>query len=280
MHFRVTIRCAVVGHPIRHSLSPAIHQAAYAKLGLPWTFDAVDLPDGGLPNFVAGLDASWRGLAVTMPHKADAAKVGSPDRLVQRLGVANTVVFDADDVHVYNTDVSGFVHALAYRRLDDVDDVVMLGAGATARAAVMALANIGVTKVTAQVRDPARAGVWQQLADDLGLDAAVRPLGDATGGELLLSTLPSQAANPWAEHLVAKCQAVFDVSYDPWPTKLISAAQSAALPIVTGLDLLAGQAIQQIDLLAGDTLDMAALLRAGEQGRAAAADGDGGAAMA
>jgi len=258
------MRCAIVGHPVAHSLSPTLHGAAYAELGLDWTFDRVDVPEGGLPAFVQGLDASWRGLAVTMPHKAAAAALGRPDQAVKRLGVGNTLLFENGEVLVHNTDVSGFVRALEYRRVDDVADAVVLGAGATARAALMALNNLGVTRITAQVRDESRAADWLRLADDLGLQADVETLGTPHAADLVLSTLPSHAADEWADALVDGAQAVFDVSYDPWPTALTATAAAAGLPVVTGLDLLAGQAVQQIDLMAGDTVDMATLLAAGE----------------
>jgi len=257
-------RCAVVGHPVAHSLSPALHTAAYAALGLGWTFEAVDVAPGGLPAFVSGLDADWRGLAVTMPHKADAAAIGRPDAVARRLGVANTIVLADDGPRSYNTDVTGFIRALEHRRLNDVADVVILGAGATARAALLALSNIGVTGVTTQVRDPGRAADWLRLAGDLGFDATAEPLGTPHETEMVISTLPPQAADEWADGVVAMAQCVFDASYDPWPTGLIQAASQAGLPVVTGLDLLAGQAMQQIDLLAGDTVDIGTLLRAGE----------------
>jgi len=260
------MRCAVVGHPVAHSLSPALYRAAYADLGLDWAFDAIDVPDGGLADFVAGLDATWRGLAVTMPHKAALAALGRPDQAVQRLGVGNTLVLGADVASVHNTDVSGFIHALEYRHVDEVDEVVMLGAGATARAGLMALNHLGAGRVTAQVRDPSSPKVvaWRQLADDLGLPADVEALGTPHQADLVVSTLPPGQADAWADGAVEGAGAVFDCAYDPWPTRLTAVGAAANLPVVTGLDLLAGQALQQIDYLVGDTVDMALLLAAGE----------------
>jgi len=259
------MRCAVVGHPVAHSLSPVLYRAAYAALGLDWAFEAVDVPDGGLGDFVAGLDATWRGLAVTMPHKAAVARLGRPDQAVKRLGVGNTLVLGADGASVHNTDVSGFIRALEYRHVDEVADVVMLGAGATARAALLALNNLGVGRVTAQVRDPASPSVasWLKMADDLGLEAGIEALGTPHETDLVISTLPPGQADSWAG-VVDGAGAVFDVAYDPWPTRLTVTAAAASLTVVTGLDLLAGQAVQQIDYLVGDTVDLALLLAAGE----------------
>jgi len=204
-----------------------------------------------------------------MPHKAAVVALGRPDQAVRRLGVGNTLVLTNDGARVHNTDVTGFIRALEYRRVDDVSDAVILGAGATARAALMALANIGVLRVTAQVRDASRADDWLRLADDLDLQASVEPLGTAHATDLVLSTLPAHAADPWAEALVQQAQVVFDVCYDPWPTALVNAGLAAGLPVVTGLDLLAGQAVQQIDLMVGDTVDMNTLLQAGRDAVAA-----------
>ena len=260
------MRCAVVGHPVAHSLSPALYRAAFAELGLDWAFDAVDVPEGGLADFVAGLDDAWRGLAVTMPHKSAVVSLGAPDRAVKRLGVANTLVLGSDGPAVHNTDVSGFIRALEYRHVDDVADVLMLGTGATARAALVALNNLGAGCVTAQVRDPDSPSVaaWLKLADDLGLTVGIEALGTAHENDLVVSTLPPGQADAWADTVVEGAGAVFDVAYDPWPTRLSAVAALANLPVVTGLDLLAGQAVQQIDYLVGDTVDLPLLLAAGE----------------
>jgi len=263
----MAMRCAVVGHPVAHSLSPALYRAAFSVLGLNWTFEAVDVAPGGLADFVAGLDGAWRGLAVTMPHKAAVVALGQPDQACRRLGVGNTLVLGGENgAHVHNTDVSGFLHALAYRRVDEVGKAVVLGAGATARAALMALNNLGAVGVTAQVRDVSspRVATWLRLADDLGIDAGVEVLGTRHPADLVVSTLPPGQADPWAEDVVAEAGAVFDVAYDPWPTALALAGAAANLTVVTGLDLLAGQAVQQLDFLAGETVDMSVLLEAGE----------------
>jgi len=235
-------------------------------MGLDWAFDAVDVPEGALAGFVAGLDDSWRGLAVTMPHKTAVTALGTTDQAVRRLGAGNTLVFSDDGATVHNTDVSGFIRALEYRHVDDVAEVVMLGAGATARAGLLALNNLGVGKVTAQVRDTQspNVAIWLKLADDLGLNAGVEALGAPHGADLVMSTLPPKQADEWVDGLLDGAGAVLDVAYDPWPTRLTVAAAAANLPVVTGLDLLAGQAVQQIDYLVGDTVDLPLLLAAGE----------------
>jgi len=257
-------RCAVIGSPVGHSLSPALHQAAYTALGLDWSFEAIEVTPVDLASFMAGLDNSWRGLAVTRPHKEALLAYGQPDQASRRLSAGNTIVFGQEGATIHNTDVSGFVHALEHSRLDAISDVVMLGAGATARAALMALANLGVAKVAVQVRRPESASQCLGLADDLDLEVEVTELGRPQPADLLLSTLPPEIAETWAEAMVAEVGAIFDVNYHPWPTALAQIGLEADLPVVTGLELLAGQAIQQIDLITGDSVEMDLLIAAGQ----------------
>lgn len=148
-------RCAVVGHPVRHSLSPALHTAAYRRLGLDWTYTAIDVEPGGFDRFVAGLDRrEWRGLSVTMPHKPDVARHGVPDEAVRLTGVANTLVLGAGpaDDTVANTDVPGFVLALRERGIEQLDRVTLVGNGATALSALAASARLGARHVTVTLR--------------------------------------------------------------------------------------------------------------------------------
>ena len=100
------MRCAVVGHPVAHSLSPAIHCAAYQLLDLDWSYQVIDVEPGGLRAFIASLDDSWRGLSVTMPHKVDLVELGETDATVDLLGAANTWVRRDGRTIVRNTAVS------------------------------------------------------------------------------------------------------------------------------------------------------------------------------
>ena len=105
-------RCAVVGSPIEHSLSPALHRAAYAQLGLNWTYDRVEVDEHRLASFVAGLDGSWRGLSLTMPLKVAVLELGQVDELAKLAGAANTLVLEGGERWVYNTDVGGLTWAV------------------------------------------------------------------------------------------------------------------------------------------------------------------------
>jgi len=151
----------------------------------------------------------------------------------------------------HNTDVPGVVTALAAHGIAQVDSAVVVGGGATARSVVAGLVRIGLRRLVLQVREAARAAAVVGLARDLGVTVTVEPPGVTAPCDLVVSTLPAGAADPWAEALVAAAPATFDVAYDPWPTAVTEAARAAGLVVVDGLDLLAGQAVDQVRLLTG-----------------------------
>jgi shikimate dehydrogenase len=241
-------RCGVVGSPIAHSLSPVMHRAAYAALGLDWTYDAIDVQPGMLASFVDGCDQTWVGLSVTAPLKREAAEYAVTRGLVvEELGVANTLIGGPDGWHAVNTDVPGAVDALRERGIDAVSSVRFLGGGATVHSVLLAVRALDASAIEVWVRDPAKFPPLDGVT--------VRRLGDPIDEpvDLLVSTIPADAVPPEA---VESAGAVFDVVYDPWPTFLVSAASAAGLPIVTGLDLLAHQAALQVELMTGEAVDV------------------------
>lgn len=245
----LTRRCAVVGHPVSHSLSPALHRAGYARLGLDWTYDTVDVEPGGLPELVSGLDASWRGLSVTMPHKSAAARLGEPDQVVTQLGIANTIVL-GDHPTVHNTDVDGFTWALGRRGVRNLDSALILGAGATAQSVLLGASRLGARKVFLAVRNVQRARGAARLATSLGLGCEVVQLTDPLPkSDVVVSTIP--AASVPAQDAAGAAPVVFDVIYDPWPTPLANAARGVGAELISGLDLLVGQALRQFELFTG-----------------------------
>lgn len=241
-------RCGVVGSPIAHSLSPAMHRAAYAELGLDWTYDAIEVPAGSLASFVDGCDPSWVGLSVTAPLKREAADHAvTRSSLVEELGVANTLIGGPDGWHAVNTDVPGAENALRERGIDAVRSVRFLGGGATVDSLLLAVRGLGASQIEVCVREPARF----PSVDGVRVRRLDEPMDHDV--DLLVSTIPADAVPPDA---VESAGAVFDVVYDPWPTFLISAATAAGLPIVTGLDLLAHQATLQVELMTGESVDV------------------------
>lgn len=255
--------CAVLGSPIAHSLSPAMHRAAYSELGLDWTYDAVEVDEDGLRAFLDTLNSSWRGLSITAPLKRALVLLADElDDEVGRLGVANTLVLADGRRTAHNTDVPGAVAALAEHGIDGAESVRIIGGGATAASFASVAARIGVRDVELFVREPARAESAAAIATSAGLDVVVRTLDQPMLEvvDLLVSTVPGDAVGARSHELVASARAVFDVVYDPWPSPLVTAAEQAGRPAVSGLDLLAHQAALQVELMTGSPVE-AALLR-------------------
>src|SRR5271166_1038698 len=252
------MKAAVLGSPIAHSLSPVLHRAAYAAVGLTgWTYQAIECDEAGLPALVAGCGADWAGLSLTMPLKrAVLPLLDQVDPLAADVGGANTVVFRAGQRHGYNTDVAGMVAALAGAGLTAPRSAVILGAGATACSALAALRDTGLRAVTVAVRDEARAAALLAVAQRLGVRIDLRPLaspGDLAGQDLLISTVPAGAADSYAMRTYAgpTPRAVFDVVYAPWPTPLARAAAAAGAVVIGGFELLLHQAGGQFELMTG-----------------------------
>lgn len=262
-------KAAVLGSPIAHSLSPALHRAAYAKLGLDgWSYQAIECDEEALPGRLAGCGPQWAGLSLTMPLKrAVLPLLDRADPVTAATGCANTVVFSGGSRLGYNTDVAGLVTALAEAGLDrPPDGALVLGGGATACSALAALAELGLRQAAVAVRDPARAAGLLAAASRLGMNVELCPFGTEPGAELLISTVPAGAADLYAERLRGNAHQprfVMDVVYHPWPTPLATAASRAGSVAVSGFELLLHQAARQVELMTGRTPPVAAMRAAG-----------------
>jgi shikimate dehydrogenase len=264
-------RCGVLGDPIAHSLSPTLHRAGYAALGLDWRYDPERVPEDGLADFLAGCDASWRGLSLTMPLKRTAlalAREVTPRAALA--GAANTLLLEAGEVVLAdNTDLPGAVAGVRERYDGPVTAGTVLGGGATAASTGLALCELGARSVTLLVRSPERAGeaVAALRRHPSRPRVEVGSLADdPVAGEVVVSTVPASAQD---DRLLARCAGapvVFEVRYDPWPTPL--AAATAASPdqvLVGGLDLLVHQAALQFTLFTGRPAPLEEMRRAGER---------------
>jgi shikimate dehydrogenase len=260
------MRCAVVGDPITHSLSPALHRGGYAAVGLDWTYDAHRVPAGGLAEFVRGLDPSWRGLSLTMPLKREAMELAAEASPVARLGgAANTLLLVDGALHADNTDVPGAVAALRAHYDGPVTAATILGGGATAASTALALCELGARSITLLVRSPARAAETLAAIDRHAARPAVAVgslADDPVVGEVVVSTVPSQAQSPALVERCSSVPVVFEVIYDPWPTPLAASAGSRVL--VSGLDLLLHQAVLQFEMFTGLGAPVEAMRAAGE----------------
>lgn len=275
-------RAAVLGSPVEHSLSPALHLAAYASLGLDgWTFERFAIGGANEPTMADLLEhvivteamdpTPWRGFAVTMPLKEDALAVaGLVSERAVRLGAANTLVRVGEGWAAENTDVTGLRHALRGAGVGDVQAAVLLGGGATARAALETLAGMGCTAVTFAVRGEVR-GDTLAVADALGLTTHTVALADGEAvreavraAPVTVCTLPTgttldlpNLAGGELAHVIA-----MDAAYGGWPTAFARWAEGGGARVVSGLPMLLHQGIAQVRLMTGRDPDTAVVRRA------------------
>ncbi|MCC2314810.1 shikimate dehydrogenase [Cellulomonas xiejunii] len=272
-------RAAVLGHPIAHSLSPVLHRAAYAALGLDtWRYGAVDVTEEQLPTFLAGLDASWAGLSLTMPLKQTVVPLlDHVEPLAQVVGAVNTVLVHGSGpgrmLTGANTDVYGLVAAIGEAGVSGgVRSAGVVGAGATAASTLAALAQLGCTSPRVYVRSQARAGGLLRAAHRMGVEPRLCRLDDAAGEigrlDVVVSTLPAHAADPLAAAVVADAVVaditgvLLDVCYDPRPTALAAAWASRGGRVVGGERMLLHQAAEQVRLMTGAPAPLAAMAAA------------------
>ncbi|MFJ9827844.1 shikimate dehydrogenase [Streptomyces sp. NPDC101160] len=265
-------RAAVLGSPIAHSLSPVLHRAAYRELGLDdWSYDRFEVDEAALPGFVRELDASWAGLSLTMPLKR--AIIPLLDEITDTAAsveAVNTVVLTEDGRRVGdNTDIPGMVAALRERGVEKVDSAAVLGAGATASSALAALARICSGPVTAYVRSEARAEEMRGWGERLGVDvrtAAWEDAAEAFAAPLVIATTPAGTTDTLAVAVPDAPGTLFDVLYDPWPTRIAAAWSARGGKVVGGLDLLVHQAVLQVEQMTGRAPGpLAAMRAAGEK---------------
>jgi len=261
----VVSRFAVLGSPILHSRSPALHRAAFGALGLNWSYDAHEVRAGELASFIDVLGPEWRGLSLTMPLKHEVLPlIDDLDRVAALTGAVNTVLIRSEaegrTLSGYNTDVAGIVRALAESGIARAPHVTLLGAGATARSALVAAADLGAVNVAVIVREPARAVSLTELGQSLGLVMTVSKLSELgqadPTSDLVISTLPGGSAVPeeFSSEL-RRTVPLFDVAYSPWPSALAASWLQAGGSVLSGLGMLLHQAvIQDRIFVSGDPL--------------------------
>jgi shikimate dehydrogenase len=268
-------RAAVLGRPIEHSRSPLLHRAAYAALGLDWTYAAIDCGAADLATVLADR-GDWAGFSCTMPLKHAALHLADEvSPLASLVGAANTLLPRAGGGWVAdNTDVAGIVAALGGLS-NGTGPVTVLGAGGTAQAVLVALAQLGVTACTVLVRDRSRAAAVVATADAAGVGvqlAELTPQAAQLTADLVVSTLPPGAADPLAVRAWTTGQTLLDVVYDPWPTALAAAVDAAGGAVISGARMLLYQAAAQVELMTGRAAPVEAMRAAL---RAAAPDAGG-----
>ena len=262
-------RLAVLGSPIAHSKSPLIHAAAYDRLGLDWSYEAVRCEVAELDGYLASRGPEWRGLSLTMPLKEEARRLAAVlDPVAEESGVVNTLLRLAGGAGWagFNTDVTGLAAAMRAAGLDATTTVV-IGSGATAVSAVLAARRLGARHVEVVGRTPASVAALASRFDGsreaqgrpvlrvagsplerLGAWPAGAPAGEAT---LVVATLPGPAGAELPLPASLARVPLFDVAYDPWPSPLAARWRAAGGTAVAGTEMLVEQALVQVRIFHG-----------------------------
>ncbi len=261
---------AVVGSPVRHSLSPTLLNAAFAGTGLDWTFTAFEVADGDLARALDGMRAlGLSGLSVTMPHKAEAAELA--DELTDaaaRLGAANCLVPVDGRLTGHNTDGGGFLDGLTHDAGITVEgrSVVVIGAGGAARAVVEACGAVGAADIAVVNRTPDRAGSAAELAGAVGRvvapDLAAPAIAEA---DVVVNATPvGMSGGPDGEmpvdpHALRVGQVAVDLIYHPLETPWLAALRRQGIEAHGGLSMLLFQAARAFSLWTGVEAPVAAM---------------------
>ena len=266
--------CGVLGWPVRHSRSPAMHEAGYAALGLTdWRYQLLPVPPELFDETVRALPgAGFAGANVTIPHKEAAARLADEATdAVRAIGAANTLTFRDDGrIHADNTDAPGLLDALPFDPAGR--SALVLGAGGTARAVVWALVQ-GGADVLVWNRSPERA---ERLCAEIGGRAVQDP---PPAADLLVNTTSVGLRNedpfkalPLRVDAIGGYPCVVDLVYGSGPTALVSAAQAAGATVVDGLEVLVRQGARSFERWTGRAAPLG-VLRAAARGEAGAAGG-------
>lgn len=251
----MSVKAAVIGNPVAHSLSPMLHNAAYKHLGLNWKYEAINVSEHEFAIFLASSAANFAGLSVTMPLKTLAFDLSiQQDEYATQARAVNTLIPTAAGWVGANTDVPGARSALLSQGISSGIDVTLIGSGATARSILLSLQSFAPASVTIVARNAQAVSDLQGQFESLEiqflpLDAFKKFSGSLN--HLLVNTLPDSVE--LQIDLLGKTGLLFDVNYAPWPTQLSS--QVASWKVIGGLDFLTHQAILQVSKMTGLEVD-------------------------
>jgi shikimate dehydrogenase len=247
------INAAVLGSPIAHSLSPLIHSLAYEYLGVAAHYEAIEVNAGALTKFLNETDKNC--LSLTMPLKEEAMKVADViSDVASRISCGNTFSLNEGVWSLTSTDVSGFDNALKMHGIDTVDSVLIIGAGATARAAIASVSAI-TKSVSVVSRNSEREAAINKAS---GINVSYLPwklTDEINDADLVINTTPNQAADFFLSGIDKPRGTLFEVLYHPWPTAISRAWSKTQAQVIDGLDLLIHQAIAQVEIFSGVACD-------------------------
>ncbi len=247
-------KAGVLGSPVAHSRSPQLHLAAYRALGLhDWTYERIECGADELPAVVGGFGPDWVGVSVTKPGKFAALRFADEHTpRAEQVGSANTLVRTRRGWRADNTDIDGVAGALG----SVSGRALVCGSGGTAPAAVVALAERGVTGITVVARNPDKAARLVDLGTRIGAPTRFCALDsgglaeEVAAAEVLVSTIPADVAARHAGTFAA-IPVLLDAVYDPWPTPLAAVVAAAGGRVISGLQMLLHQAFAQVEQFTG-----------------------------
>lgn len=247
------IRAAVLGSPISHSLSPTLHRNAYKKLGIQGEYTSFDIHEDGLIEFISDCDVSWTGFSLTMPLKERALAVATiVDAHASRIHSANTLIRRGRDWYATSTDRTGFISLVNAHKLNSAMNVLVLGAGGTARAALGAL-DRSERSITVMRRNRARDLALKSSLESSALALVPWAPIDCSSFDLVINTVPTDAS---ADIVVGdELPPLIDVIYNPWPTPLAQIWRERQVRIISGIELLIWQGIDQVELMTGESFN-------------------------
>lgn len=221
-----------------------MHGAAYAALGLDWEYSAVEVASGGVAAFLGSLDDSWLGLSLTMPLKREVLPLLDVVSATAELtGGANTVLI-GDELRGFNTDVFGITEAFRSNGIRSMTTAQIVGGGATAASALVAVHELGAREVTLTVRDSAKTASLVALASALEIDLVVAATA-RTVPDAVISTLPGHSEHGFSfDAATRESSVLLDVAYDPWPSAL--AGEWLGGSVISGIEMLTLQALAQV----------------------------------
>lgn len=259
--------CGLIGDPVEHTMSPAMHNAAFARMGLDYVYAPFRVKKDDLAQAIDGMRAlNIRGLNVTIPHKVNVIpRLDKLDSLAEKIGAVNTIVNDDGVLKGYNTDASGFLKTLRERGIEPEGKmVVVLGAGGASRAISFILAESGARLVILNrieeldwaeelARRISQAGHKDTKALELNrenLTAVLQP-ADVLVNATSLGMTPHTDQTPLPASLLRPDLTVFDIVYNPVKTRLLREAEAAGAQAIGGLDMLVGQGALAFEMWTG-----------------------------
>lgn len=247
------INGAVLGSPIAHSLSPLLHAIAYQHCGIQGSYEAIEVGSGELSSFIKGTQKNC--LSLTMPLKEEALLIADEiSETAKKISSGNTLFLRNNKWNLESTDVAGFEYSLKSHGITSLNSVLILGAGATARAAVAYLSGIS-EKIHVVNRNTARQA---SMDSSSSIKIDYLPWGSTeliNSADLIINTTPGNAGEDFLPSVSQPRGVLFEVLYNPWPTKLAQAWSSSGAKVIDGIELLIHQGISQVEIFSEKSLD-------------------------